>query len=133
MSARAAILTAAMVSLSLQASAQNTIPPDVAARLDKQIESMNKQTPVDLNPQQKLTHVSREGAVILYSVETAIPAEKWTQEMRDWPFRESTKAACTDKATRLLLDRGFQMRYLFKDKSGLYVTSFVISKDKCTL
>jgi hypothetical protein len=132
MSARVAMLTAAITSLSSQASAQIIIPADVAARLDRQVELMNKQTPIEINPLQKLTHVSRDGAVILYSVETAVAQEKWTQEMRERPVKESTRAMCADKNMRRLLDSGFQMRYLITDKSGLYVTSFEIWKDKCT-
>jgi 3-polyprenyl-4-hydroxybenzoate decarboxylase len=126
------MLTAAITSLSSQASAQIIIPADVAARLDRQVELMNKQTPIEINPLQKLTHVSRDGAVILYSVETAVAQEKWTQEMRERPVKESTRAMCADKNMRRLLDSGFQMRYLITDKSGLYVTSFEIWKDKCT-
>jgi 3-polyprenyl-4-hydroxybenzoate decarboxylase len=126
------MLTAAITSLSSQASAQIIIPADVAARLDRQVELMNKQTPIEINPLQKLTHVSRDGAVILYSVETAVAQEKWTQEMRERPVKESTSAMCADKNMRRLLDSGFQMRYLITDKSGLYVTSSEISKDKCT-
>jgi hypothetical protein len=37
----------------------------------------------------------------------------------------------SDKDMRVLLDYGFQMRYLITDPSGRYVTMFYVSKDKC--
>jgi hypothetical protein len=39
--------------------------------------------------------------------------------------------ADTAKDMRVLLDYGFQMRYLITDPSGRYVTMFYVSKDKC--
>jgi len=107
------------------------VPKEVTDKMDENVILMNKQAPIEINPLQKLTHVSRNGGTILYSVETAVPQEKWTQEMRERPSRETTKVMCGDKDTRLLLDYGFQLRYLFTDAAGLYVTSFVVSKDKC--
>jgi hypothetical protein len=107
------------------------VPREVIDRLDENVVLMNKQTPIEINPLQKMMKVSRNGGVILYSIETSVPQEKWTQEMRERPGRETTKVMCTGKETRLLLDYGFQLRYLITDALGLYVTSFVVSKDKC--
>jgi hypothetical protein len=107
------------------------VPNELTAKMDENVILMNKQAPIEINPLQKLTHVSRNGGTILYSVETAVPQEKWTQEMRERPSRETTKVICGDKDTRLLLDYGFQLRYIFTDAAGLYVTSFAVTKDKC--
>jgi hypothetical protein len=122
------ILTIAIIT---QASAQEVVPLEVIKSIDDNVALMNKQAPIEINPLQKMTHVSRNGEVILYSIETALPEEQWTQEMRDRPRRETTKVMCTGENTRLLLDYGFQMRYLISDASGHYVTSFFVSKDKC--
>jgi hypothetical protein len=127
---RAPILT--VVAVTIQASAQPSgVPSQVVEALDAKIALLNKQAPIAINPSQKLTHVSRDGGVILYSIETAIPQEQWTQEMRERPDRETTKAMCDDKDTRLLLDYGFQMRYIITDGSGRDITRFFVSKDKC--
>lgn len=92
---------------------------------------VNKRAPIWINPQLKITHVSRNGEAILYSIETTLSEDQWTQEMRDRPSEETTKQLCSDKDMRVLLDYGFQMRYLITDPSGRYVTMFYVSKDKC--
>ena len=126
--------TAMLAGATLPVSSQQLVgvPKEVTDKMDENAILMNKQVPIQINPLQKLTDVSRNGGTILYSVETAVPQEKWTQEMRERPSRETTKVMCGDKDTRLLLDYGFQLRYLFTDAAGLYVTSFVVSKDKCS-
>lgn len=134
MKMRLVILAAAIsMGANIQVSAQQLVgvPPDVTDQLDANVILMNKQAPIEINPLQKMTQVSRNGGTILYSIETAVPQGQWSQEMRERPSRETTKVICEGKNTRQLLDYGFQMRYLIIDKSGLYVTSFVVSKDKC--
>jgi hypothetical protein len=84
----------------------------VTDALDANVILMNKQAPIEVNPLQKLTHVARNGGTILYSVETSVPQEKWSQEMRERPIRETTKVMCGDKDTRVLLNYGFQLRIL---------------------
>jgi hypothetical protein len=122
----------AVVGASAQATAQlSGVHPQVIEALDANVALMNKQAPIEINSLQKMTHVSRDGEVILYSIETALSQDQWTQEMRERPRQETTKAMCKDNVTRLLLDYGFQLRYLITDTSGRYVTSFFISKDKC--
>jgi hypothetical protein len=121
-----------VIGMSMQASAQlSSIPAEAIEALDANVALMNKQAPIEINPLQKMTHVSRNGGVILYSIETAVPQDQWTQEMRERPRQETTKVMCKGKDTRLILDYGFQMRYLITDASGHYVTSFFVSKDKC--
>ena len=129
------IVTLAMIFLgsSLQAFSQQLvgIPAELTNALDENVALMNKQAPIEINPLQKMTRVSRNGGAILYSIETSLPQPQWSKDMLERPSRETTKVMCEGKETRLLLDYGFQMRYLITDRSGLYVTSFVISKDKC--
>ena len=61
----------------VQASAQLAeVPAEVKKTLDTQVELMNKQAPIEINPLQKMTHVSRNGGVILYSIETALPQDQ---------------------------------------------------------
>jgi hypothetical protein len=107
------------------------VPPEVVVSLDTNVDLMNKQAPIEINPLQKMVHVSRNAEVILYEIETAVSQDKWTQEMRNRPAQETTKVMCDGKETRLLLNYGFQIRYLIHDAAGLYVTSFVVSKEKC--
>jgi hypothetical protein len=132
---RMGIVTLAMMFLawSPQALSQQLvgIPAEVTNALDANVALMNKQAPIEINPLQTMTHVSRNGGTILYSIETSVLQARWSKDMLERPSRETTKVMCEGKETRLLLDYGFQMRYLITDKSGLYVTSFVISKDKC--
>jgi hypothetical protein len=133
MKIRIAILVAATL-ISAQATAQNTIPPGAPgfnAALDREFALMNSQAPIEMNDANKMIHVSRNGAALLYEIETAIPRDKWTQEMREQVARETTINVCTDKESRNLLDASFQVRWLFTDQSKLFVTSFVITKDKC--
>lgn len=99
--------------------------------MDREFALMNSQAPIEMNDANKMIHVSRNGAALLYEIETAIPRDKWTQEMREQVARETTINVCTDKESRNLLDAGFQVRWLFTDQSKLFVTSFVITKDKC--
>jgi hypothetical protein len=130
---RIVTLTMIFLGSSLQAFSQQLvgIPAELTSALDENVALMNKQAPIEINPLQKMTRVSRNGGTILYSIETSLPQPQWSKDMLERPSRETTKVMCEGKETRLLLDYGFQMRYLITDRSGLYVTSFVISKDKC--
>jgi hypothetical protein len=125
-------LAMVLVAINVQALAQLAeVPPEAIRMLDVLFDLMNKRTPIWINPQLKITHVSRNGEAILYSMETTLPEDQWTQEMRDRPSQETTKGLCSDKDMRVLLGYGFQMRYLITDPSGRYVTMFYVSKDQC--
>jgi hypothetical protein len=125
------IMLLALLSGCTQASAQD-LPPNVAAQLDREFAVMNRQAPIEMGPSHKMTRVLRNGPVVFYSVESAIPQIKWTQEMRERMARETTIVVCADQEIRTLIDTdGLQVRYLFTDQSGLFVTTFAIFKDKC--
>ena len=64
-------------------------------------------------------------------METTLPMDRWTQEMRDRTTQETTKGSCSDKDMRVLLSYAFQMRYIITDSSGRYVTGFFVAKDQC--
>ena len=125
------VLAMALAAINAQALAQLAeVPPEVIRALIL-FDLTNKHTPIWINPQLKITHVSRNGVAILYSMETTLPEDQWTQEMRDRASKETTKGLCSDKDMRALLGYGFQMRYVITDPSGRYVTSFFVSKDQC--
>ena len=92
---------------------------------------INKRTPIWINPQLKITQVSRNGEAIFFSMETTLRGDRWTQEMRDRATQETTKGLCSDKDMRVLLSYAFKMRYVITDPSGRYVTGFFVSKDQC--
>jgi hypothetical protein len=124
---------ALMAGASLPAIAQDRSnqEQEVAARLDQQLALMNKQAPIQINSSQKLTSANRAGKKIIYSIETAVPQDQWTQEMRERPKLEITQVMCTDMNMLTLLDFGYELHYLFADSAGLSVTSFVVTRDKC--
>ena len=122
------VLAVALIAINGQALAQPVeVPPEVIRALDL----INKRTPIWINPQLKITQVSRNGETIFFSMETTLPGDRWTQEMRDRASQETTKGLCSDKDMRVLLSYAFQMRYVITDASGRYVTGFIVSKDQC--
>jgi hypothetical protein len=116
------VLSVALIAINAQALAQQ-VPPEVIRTLDV----LNKRTPIWINPQLKITQVSRNGETILFSMETTLPRDRWTQEMS----QETTKGLCSDKDIRSLLGYAFQMRYVITDRSGRYITGSFVSKDQC--
>ena len=88
---------------------------------------INKRTPIWINPQLKITQISRNGETILFSMETTLPRDRWTQAMH----QETTKGLCSDKDIRVLTSYAFQMRYVITDPSGRYVDGSFVSKDQC--
>jgi hypothetical protein len=124
---------ALMAAASLPAIAQDRSnqEQEVAARVDQQLALLNKQAPIPLNSLQKLKSASRAGKAITYSIETAVPQDQWTQEMRERPKLETTQVMCADKNMRALLDLGYELHYLFSDSTGLSVTRFVVARDQC--
>jgi hypothetical protein len=122
------VLAVALIAINAQALAQLVqVPPEVIRALDL----INKRTPIWINPQQKITQVSRNGETIFFSMETTLPGDRWTQEIHDRASQETTKGVCSDKDMRALLSYAFQMRYVINDPSGRYVTGFIVSKDQC--
>jgi hypothetical protein len=118
----------ALIAINAQALAQLVeVPPEVIRALDL----INKRTPISINPQLKITQVSRTGETILFSMETTLPGDRWTQEIRDRASQETSKGLCSDKDTRVLLSYAFQMRYVITGPSGRYVTGSFVSKDQC--
>jgi hypothetical protein len=121
-------LAVALIAINAQALAQLVeAPPEVIRALDL----INKRTPIRINPQPKITQVSRNGETILFSMETTLPGDRWTQEMRDRASQETTKGLCSDNDMRVLLSYAFQTRYVITGPSGRYVTGFFVSKDQC--
>ena len=57
------VLAVALIAMNAQASAQ-LVPPEVIRTLDV----LNKRTPIWINPQLKITEVSRNGETILFSM-----------------------------------------------------------------
>ena len=122
------VLTVALIAINAQALAQLVeVPPELRVLFDL----INKRTPIWINPQLKITQVSRNGETILFSMETTLHMDRWTQEMRDRTTQETTKGSCSDKDMRVLLSYAFQMRYIITDSSGRYVTGFFVAKDQC--
>jgi len=122
------VLTVALIAINAQALTQLVeVPPELRVLFDL----INKRTPIWINPQLKITQVSRNGETILFSMETTLPMDRWTQEMRDRTTQETTKGSCSDKDMRVLLSYAFQMRYIITDSSGRYVTGFFVAKDQC--
>jgi hypothetical protein len=126
------VLAVALIAINAQALAQLVdVPPEVIRALNVQFGLINKRTPIWINPQLKITEVSRNGETIFFSMETTLPRDQWTQEMRDRASQETTKGLCSDKDVRVLLGYAFQTRYVITDRSGRYVTGFFGSKDQC--
>ena len=122
------VLAVALIAINGQALAQPVeVPPEVIRALDL----INKRTPIWINPQQKITQVSRNGETIFFSMETTLPGDRWTQEIHDRASQETTKGVYSDKDMRALLSYAFQMRYVINDRSGRYITGFIVSKDQC--
>jgi hypothetical protein len=122
----------ALIAINAQALAQLAeLPPEVSRALGVLFDLINKRTPIWINPQLKITQVSRNGETIFFSMETTLPGDRWTQEMRDRASQETTKGLCSDNDMRVLLSYAFQMRYVITDPSGRYVTGFFVSKDQC--
>ena len=122
------VLTVALIAINTQALAQLVeVPPELGVLFDL----INKRTPIWINPQLKITQVSRNGEAIFFSMETTLRGDRWTQEMRDRATQETTKGLCSDKDMRVLLSYAFKMRYVITDPSGRYVTGFFVSKDQC--
>jgi len=116
------VLAVALIAINAQALAQ-LVPPEVIRTLDV----LNKRTPIWINPQLKITQISRNGETILFSMETTLPRDRWTQAMH----QETTKGLCSDKDMRVLTSYAFQMRYVITDPSGRYVDGSFVSKDQC--
>lgn len=118
----------------VQAAAQdNSSNAEVmAAKIESALALMNQRAPIAISPVQKMTKVRRDGNAIIYQIETAVPKDEWTQEMRDKSSRDMTKVMCSDKNTRTLLDDyGYELRYAFSDTTGVSVMDFVVTRDKC--
>src|SRR6516164_508630 len=126
------VLAVAPIAINAQALAQLVdVPPEVIRALGVLFDLINKRTPIWINPQLKITQVSRNGETIFFSMETTLPGDRWTQEMRDRASQETTKGLCSDNDMRVLLSYAFQMRYVITDPSGRYVAGFFLSKDRC--
>ena len=101
------VLAVAPIAINAQALAQLVdVPPEVIGAVNV----INKRTPIWINPQLKITEVSRNGETILFSMESTLPGDRWTQEMRDRASQETTKGLCSDKDIRVLLGYAVQMR-----------------------
>ena len=121
------VLAVAPIAINAQALAQ-----EVIRAVNLLFDLINKRTPILINPQLKITEVSRNGETIVFSMESTLPGDRWTQVMRDRASQETTKGLCSDKDMRVLLGYAFQMRYVITDPSGRYITgSFFVSKDQC--
>ena len=122
------VLAVELIAINAQALAQLVeVPPGVIRTLDL----ISKRTPISINPQLKISEVSRTGETILFSVQTTLPRDRWTQEIQDRASRETTKGLCSDKDMRVLFSYAFQMRYVITDPSGRYVIGSIVSKDQC--
>jgi len=120
------VLAVAPIAINAQALAQ-----EVIRAVNLLFDLINKRTPILINPQLKITEVSRNGETIVFSMESTLPGDRWTQVMRDRASQETTKGLCSDKDMRVLLGYAFQMRYVITDPSGRYITGSFVSKDQC--
>ena len=126
------VLAVAPIAINAQALAQRVdVPPEAIRAVNVLFDLINKRTPIWINPQLKITEVSRNGETIFFSIGSALPGDRWTQEMHDRASQETTKLLCSDKDMRVLLGYAFQMRYVITDPSGRYITGSFVSKDQC--
>ena len=82
------VLAVAPIAINAQALAQLVdVPPEVIRAVIVLFDLVNKRTPIWINPQLKVTEVSRNRETIFFSMESTLPGDRWTQEMRDrrWP------------------------------------------------
>ena len=126
------VLAVAPIAINAQALAQRVdVPPEVITAVNALFDLINKRTPIWINPQLKITEVSRNGKTIFFSIGSALPGDRWTQEMHDRASQETTKLLCSDKDMRVLLGYAFQMRYVITGPSGRYITGSFVPKDHC--
>jgi hypothetical protein len=126
-----AILLIAVATVPASAQGKSSDADALAPQIDARLESMNKQAPIALSPVEKMTKVGRDKNAIIYQIETAVPKDHWTKEMRDKSSRDITKLMCSDLGMRTLLYNDYELRYLFSNKEGVPVTNFVVTKDRC--
>src|SRR6516165_5001495 len=108
------VLAVAPIAINAQALAQLVdVPPEVIRAVNVLFDLINKRTPIWINPRLKITEASRNGETIFFAMESTLPGDRWTQDMR------------------VLLGYAFQMRYVITDPSGRHITGSFVSKDQC--
>ena len=86
------VLAVAPIAINAQALAQLVdVPPEVIRAVNVLFDLINKRTPIWINPQLKITEVSRNGETIFFAMESTLPGDRWTQEMHDRASQEATK------------------------------------------
>ena len=126
------VLAVAPIAINAQALTQLVdVPPEAIRAVNVLFDLINKRTLIWINPQLKITEVSRNGKTIFFSIGSALPGDRWTQEMHDRASQETTKGLCSDKDIRVLLGYAVQMRYVITDPSGRYITGSLVPKDQC--
>ncbi len=93
----------------VQAAAQdNSSNAEVmAAKIESALALMNQRAPIAISPVQKMTKVRRDGNAIIYQIETAVPKDEWTQEMRDKSSRDMSTIMVMSCGTPFLIQREF--------------------------
>jgi hypothetical protein len=68
------VLAVAPIAINAQALAQLVdVPPKVITAVNVLFDLINKRTPILINPQLKITEVSRKGETIFFSMESTLP------------------------------------------------------------
>jgi hypothetical protein len=107
---------------------------EVESGMDEQIALINHNSPIEVAPQQKLISATRHGELVIYTYELAgggagpATAPQSIQMIAD----EVIKSNCKErKDTRLLLDVGYELKHVWYDQKGTFVSDVLVTKQSC--
>src|SRR5438046_2611313 len=104
--------------------------------MDEQISLINHNAPINVAPQQKLLRAARHGETILYTYELTVGQEgqATTPQNIQRIFEKLIKSNCKEnKDTRLLLDAGYELKHVWYNQKGTFVSNVLVTKESCVL
>ena len=96
--------------------------------------SVNKLTPMMVDNETELSQVGAEPGALVYHnrLIRATAAAIAVDQLKAFAHPTVAKRACTNPNTRKeLLNRGIVMRYIYRDKDGLFLLSFDVTAADC--
>lgn len=100
-------------------------------RLDKQFQSFNQGSPIELDSVTVLTHAERFGKLIVYNYKLKIKKSDWTAAIQNQQTQNLTKGNCSNNEIRAVLAVGYEYRYDYVSSDGLLLSNILITERKC--
>ena len=101
--------------------------------MDEQIALINRSAPIAVAPHQKLISAARHGEVFLYRYELTLePGGSATPKFIKMIADDVIKSNCKEnKDTRVLLDLGYELKHVWYDQQGNFVSNVLVKKQSC--